>query len=245
VTSSAPQLCAPPTVPDAWSGTVLLVDKPLHWTSFKVVKRVRSLTGVKKVGHAGTLDPLATGLLIILVGRPATREMESFMGMEKTYVGTMRLGGVTDSYDAELPVTPVGPWSTVSDDALEAARQQFVGTITQRPPMYAAIKVGGERLYKKARRGESVEVPERTVTIDSMEIIERVGPDVTFRVTCSKGTYIRSIAHDMGQVLGVGAYLTGLVRTAIGPHLLRDAWSIDALTDAVEGAANSTPAISN
>lgn len=218
---------------------MLLVDKPLHWSSFKVVKRVRALTGVRKVGHAGTLDPLATGLLIILVGRPATRQMESFMGQEKTYVGTLRLGGTTDSYDAELPVMPVGPWAAVSTEALEAARQQFVGTFGQRPPMYAAIKVDGERLYKKARRGEEVEVPERTVTVHSFDVLEHRGPDVTFRVRCSKGTYIRSLAHDLGQVLGVGAYLSSLARTAIGDYRLSGAWTVAELTRAVEQATAS------
>jgi len=224
-------------VPEDWNGSVLLVDKPLHWSSFKVVKRVRALTGVRKVGHAGTLDPLATGLLIILVGRPATRQMEAFMGQAKTYIGTLRLGGVTDSYDAELPVTPVGPWAAVSSEALEAARQQFVGTIKQRPPMYAAIKVDGERLYKKARRGEKVKVPERTVTVHSFDVLEHRGPDVTFRVRCSKGTYIRSLAHDLGQALGVGAYLSSLVRTAIGDHQLSDAWTVEQLTQAVESSS--------
>ncbi|NBB85580.1 MAG: tRNA pseudouridine(55) synthase TruB [Bacteroidetes bacterium] len=237
--SAPPHLRPPPAVPDDWNGSVLLVDKPLHWSSFKVVKRVRALTGIRKVGHAGTLDPLATGLLIILVGRPATRQMESFMGQQKTYVGTLRLGGITDSYDAELPVTPVGPWAAVSPEALEAARQQFVGTIAQRPPMYAAIKVDGERLYKKARRGEQVDVPERTVTVHSFDVLEHIGPDVTFRVRCSKGTYIRSLAHDLGQVLGVGAYLSSLVRTAIGDYQLSDAWTVAELTRAVEQATAS------
>lgn len=237
--SAPPHLRPPPAVPDDWNGSVLLVDKPLHWSSFKVVQRVRALTGIRKVGHAGTLDPLATGLLIILVGRPATRQMESFMAQEKTYVGTLRLGGITDSYDAELPVTPVGPWAAVSTDALDAARRQFIGTIAQRPPMYAAIKVDGERLYKKARRGEKVEVPERMVTVHSFDVLEHRGPDVTFRVRCTKGTYIRSLAHDLGQVLGVGAYLSSLVRTAIGDYHLSDAWTVAQLTRAVEQATAS------
>ncbi|NBB99788.1 MAG: tRNA pseudouridine(55) synthase TruB [Bacteroidetes bacterium] len=236
--SAPPHLRPPPVVPNDWNGSVLLVDKPLHWSSFKVVERVRALTGVRKVGHAGTLDPLATGLLIILVGRPATRHMESFMRQEKTYVGTLRLGGSTDSYDAELPVTPVGPWAMVSTEALDTVRQQFVGTIVQRPPMYAAIKVDGERLYKKARRGEEVEVPERTVTVHSFDVLEHRGPDVTFRVRCSKGTYVRSLAHDLGQALGVGAYLSSLVRTGIGKHQLSDAWTMGQLTQAV---AQATP----
>ncbi len=231
---STPIICTPPALPDDWDGVVLPVDKPLEWTSFGVVKHVRKLVGVRKVGHAGTLDPLATGLLIILVGRPATRKMEHFMTMPKEYVGTLRLGGVTDSYDAELPVTKTGHWQDVTNEDLEAIRHRFIGQISQRPPAYSAIKVDGERLYKKARRGEDVDVPERTVTVTAFDILERRGPDVTFRVACSKGTYIRSIAHDVGKAVGVGAYLTSLRRTRIGEFSVESAWRIEKLEQALE-----------
>lgn len=220
-----------PTLPDSFERVVLPIDKPQWRTSFDVVRIVRRMTG-QKVGHAGTLDPMATGLLIILVGR-ATKLMEAFMGLPKTYEGTLRLGAVTPSYDAETEVTERREWSHLTDTDLEAARAPFLGTITQRPPMYSAVKVKGERLYKKARRGETVERPPRQVRIDAFEVTGREGADVSFRVECSKGTYIRSLAHDFGQELGVGAHLVALRRTAIGPYRVDDAWTLDALEAAV------------
>lgn len=219
-------------LPDTFDEAVLLIDKPQGRTSFDVVRHVRRWADRKKVGHAGTLDPNATGLLIILVGR-ATKRMESFMSLPKEYVGTLRLGEVTPSYDPETDVTERHDWQHVTDAMLDDAREPFLGTIEQRPPMYSAVKVGGERLYKKARRGEKVERPPRQVTIDAFEIIERDGQDVTFRVECSKGTYIRSLAHDYGQELGVGAHLTALRRTAIGPYEVADAWTLDQLEGAL------------
>lgn len=221
-----------PDLPDSFDEAVLLIDKSQGRTSFGVVRDVRRLTDRKKVGHAGTLDPNATGLLIILVGR-ATKRMESFMGLPKEYVGTLRLGEVTPSYDPETEVTARHDWEHVTDEMLESAREPFLGTITQRPPMYSAVKVGGERLYKKARRGERVERPPRQVTIDTFEITERDGQDVTFRVECSKGTYVRSLAHDFGQEMGVGAHLIALRRTAIGPYEVDRAWTVDQLKTAL------------
>ena len=215
----------------------LLVDKPKGITSFGVVKKVRWALGVKKVGHAGTLDPMATGLLILLVGRDATRQQDRFMGLPKVYTGTLRLGQTTASYDAETPVEEEADASGVTDADLEAARTGFVGEILQRPPVYSAIKKGGERLYKKARRGEEVEVEPRPTTVYAYEITGRRGDDVDFRVECSKGTYIRSLAHDLGQALGVGAHLVALRREAIGPFCVDEAFALDDVVAASQQAA--------
>lgn len=222
-----------PSMPASWERAVLLVDKPPGWSSFDVIRRLRRLLTVRKIGHAGTLDPMATGLLICLVGR-ATKLQDTFMGLGKTYTGTLRLGEITPSYDAETDVVERQAWQHLTDDDLDAARQAFLGQIEQRPPMYSAVKVGGERLYKKARRGETIERPPRTVTLEEFSILRRDGADVDFRVRCSKGTYIRSLAHDFGATLGVGAHLTALRRTAIGPHRVEDAWTLDALAEAMK-----------
>ncbi|NNE71297.1 MAG: tRNA pseudouridine(55) synthase TruB [Rhodothermales bacterium] len=235
-TSNIPQL--PPvfgrtSLSDTWDAAVLLVDKPVGITSFGVVKRIRHRVPVRKVGHAGTLDPMATGLLIVLVGR-ATKSMEAFMGQDKVYQGTIRLGEVTPSYDAESEVTERKDTDHLSDDDIRTATRPFTGLIEQRPPSYSAIKVGGERLYKKARRGEDVELPLRSVRVDAFEIGERRGADVDFRVACSKGTYIRSLAHDLGAELGVGGHLVRLRRTAIGDYDVSNAWDLNDLLAALE-----------
>lgn len=221
-----------PSLPESFERAVLPIDKPKWHTSFDVVRTIRRLTE-QKVGHAGTLDPMATGLLVMLVGR-ATKLMEPFMELPKTYAGTLRLGEVTPSYDTETEVVERHDWSHLTDDDLEAARDPFLGLITQRPPMYSAVKVGGERLYKKARRGEKVDRPPRQVQIEAFEITGRDGADVSFRVECSKGTYVRSLAHDFGRELGVGAHLVALHRTAIGPYHVDDAWTIEQLTEALD-----------
>ncbi len=215
----------------AGEGYALLVDKPKGLTSFGVVRRLRRALGVRKIGHAGTLDPMATGLLVVLVGRAATRLQDAFMGLPKVYTGTLRLGETTASYDAETPVEQRCPADHVTEADLEAVRTRFLGPIEQRPPVYSAVKVGGERLYRKARRGEDVAVKARTVTIDRLEWTGRRGDDVDFLVHCSKGTYIRSLAHDVGQALGVGAHLTALRREAIGPYRVAEAFALDALTE--------------
>ena len=207
----------------------LLVDKPPRITSFGVVKRVRWALGAKKVGHAGTLDPMATGLLILLLGRGATRQQDRFMGLPKVYTGTVRLGQTTASYDAETPVETEADASGVTDAALAEAVGRLTGEIQQRPPVYSAIKQGGERLYKKARRGEEVEIPTRPTTVYSFDVLNRRGDDVDVRVECSKGTYVRSLAHDLGQALGVGGHLTALRRDAIGPFRVDEAFSLDAI----------------
>ena len=208
------------------SGAVL-VDKPGGITSFGVVKKVRWGLRAKKVGHAGTLDPMATGLLIVLVGRDATRQQDRFMGLPKVYTGTIRLGETTASYDAETPVEETADASGVTPEALETVRQKFVGELTQVPPIFSAIKKDGERLYKKARRGEEVEVPPRHVTVYDLAWtdIRWAGEtvDVDFRVESSKGFYVRSLAFDVGAALGVGGHLTALRREAIGPFQVSEA----------------------
>lgn len=221
-----------PEVPTEFDqGAVLLVDKPKGCTSHDVVDSVRRATGLRKVGHAGTLDPLATGLLIVLIARPATRLQEAFMHLPKTYTGTFRLGETTPSHDAETEVTDTSDISHLTASDLEAAREQFEGVVNQVPPMYSAVRMGGERLYEKARRGESVDRPPRQVRIDAFDLTDWSGPDVSFRVECSKGTYIRSLVRDVGEVLEVGAHLVALRRTAIGPYSVDDAWSLDALVE--------------
>ena len=222
-------------MPDVWDAAVLLVDKPKGLTSFGVVKRIRYRVPVRKVGHAGTLDPMATGLLIVLVGG-ATKSMEQFMGLDKKYEGTIRLGEVTPSYDAETEVTVSVSLDHVTDEAIRREALELTGDVTQRPPAFSAIKVRGERLYKKARRGEDIELPPRHVRIDSFETDPRRDQDVDFRVACSKGTYIRSMAHDLGAALGVGGHLTALRRTAIGSHEVANAWKLEPLLDALEQA---------
>lgn len=222
-----------PTLASELDEVALPVDKPKGWTSFDVIRRLRRILGRRKIGHAGTLDPMATGLLIVLVGR-ATKLMNRFMELGKEYEGTLRLGEVTASYDAETDVVERCEWSGVSDDELERARHLFLGQIEQETPIYSAVKMGGERLYKKARRGEHVVAPRRQVTIDAFDITRRDGPDVSFYVRCSKGTYIRSLAHEFGRAAGSGAHLCALRRTAIGPFRVEDAWTLDALERASE-----------
>ena len=221
-------------------GAVLLIDKPKGVTSFDVVKAVRRRVGPSKVGHAGTLDPMATGLLIVLVARPATRLQEAFMHLPKSYEGTMRLGEQTPSLDTETEVEHTADISHLSYDDIAAVRDEFTGQINQVPPMYSAVKVDGEPLYKKARRGETVERAPRQVRIDSFEVRDWTPPDLTFAVHCSKGTYIRSLARDVGQALDVGAHLTALRRTAVGEYRAADAWSLSALNDALSEATTDT-----
>ena len=212
-------------------GRVLLIDKPLGWTSFDVVKKVRNTlrAGRKervKVGHAGTLDPMASGLLILCTGR-MTKQIDHFQAQEKEYEGELMLGQTTASYDAEAPVAEECDPSHLDEAAIRAAVTPFLSEIQQRPPLFSAIQVGGERLYQLARRGEAVEIQPRPVTIRAFDLTAIDMPRVQFRVVCSKGTYIRSLAHDFGQALGVGAHLTGLRRTRIGDFHLKDARPID------------------
>jgi len=220
----------PSDLPSAWqNGAILPTDKPRGRTSFDVVEQVRALTGVQKVGHAGTLDPTATGLLLVLVARPATRLQEACMHLPKTYEATMRLGEITPSYDTETEVVERTDPSGLTQADLKDARDKFLGTIDQIPPMYSAVKVDGERLYKKARRGETVERAPRQVRIHELTVTEWAPPALSLRVKCSKGMYVRALARDLGETLGVGAHLTTLRRTAIGAFAVAQSWSLDAL----------------
>lgn len=219
-------------LPESFEAAVLPIDKPPTWTSFDVIRRLRRVLDVRKMGHAGTLDPLATGLLIVLVGR-ATKLMQRFMELPKVYEGTMRLGEVTPTYDAEGEVIQRQDATAVTHDDLERVRKHFLGTIEQQAPLYSAIKVDGERLYKKARRGERVQPPVRIVTIDTFELADRDEDDLSFVVKCSKGTYVRSLAHEFGQALGVGAHLVALRRLSIGEFSVSEAWTPHELEEAV------------
>ncbi len=203
-------------------GRLLLINKPVDWTSFDVVKKLRYALKVKKIGHAGTLDPLATGLLIIGTGK-FTKKLNELQGLDKTYEGIIEIGRTTPSYDLETEFDSETDWSHISSSDLEEARSAFIGTITQIPPAHSAVKVGGERAYKKARKNKEVKLEPRTLTINDFEIDFSTLPEVKFKVSCSKGTYIRSLAHDFGQKLGVGAYLKKLVRTSVGEYQLSDA----------------------
>jgi tRNA pseudouridine55 synthase len=217
-------------LPEERDGLVVLVDKPEGITSFGVVRDVRRALGVKKVGHAGTLDPMATGLLIVLVGRTATREQDRFMGQEKEYLATIRLGETTPSFDAETEVVDRRDASAITHEQIVAATAEFTGEILQTPPVYSAIKVGGERLYKKARRGEEVAVQPRQVRVDTFEVVSREAADVRVRIVCSKGTYVRSLARDLGEALGVGGHLVALRRTRIGEFEVSDALTPEKLS---------------
>lgn len=220
-------------------GAMLAVDKPQGWTSFDVVNKIRyklkHLLGVKKikVGHAGTLDPLATGLLIICTGG-ATKKIDLYQGMEKEYRGTITFGASTPSFDAETEPDASYPYDHISPKMLEDVKAQFLGEIDQVPPLFSAIKVDGQPLYQKARQGIVMEVKPRKVTILSLEWTRIELPEVDFVVQCSKGTYIRSLAHDLGKALGSGAYLSRLIRSRIGEYRLEDAWSLGELIEEIE-----------
>lgn len=206
------------------AGQVLLINKPLRWTSFDAVKKLRYKLKIKKIGHAGTLDPLATGLLIICTGK-MTKKINDFMGMEKEYTGSLVIGQTTPSCDLETPVSDPVDISHISHAAIQEAVQQFTGIIQQSPPLHSAIKVNGKRAYELARAGEVAELKKREVEIKTFDIVNIDLPRIDFRVVCSKGTYIRSLARDVGEALGVGAYLSALCRTRIGPYTLAEALS--------------------
>lgn len=208
------------------AGEILLINKPLTWTSFDVVKKVRNTLRVKKIGHAGTLDPLATGLLILCTGK-FTKTIDEIQGQEKEYTGTITLGQTTPSYDLETAVTEAKDISHLTAAAISSAAQSFTGTIEQVPPLYSAVWVDGKRAYDLARGGKTAEMKPRTITVSAFEITNVAGPVAQFKVICSKGTYIRSLAHDLGQKLGVGAHLSSLVRTRIGAFKLEDALTLE------------------
>ncbi len=212
---------------DFAAGELLLVNKPYKWTSFDVVGKIRnSFKPLKlKVGHAGTLDPLATGLLIICTGK-MTKQIDSFQAEEKEYTGTMVLGATTPSYDLETEVDQTFAVNTLTTEQIHAACARFTGDIQQYPPAHSAVKIDGERLYEKARRGEEVELRLRNVTITEFEITRVELPEVDFRVVCSKGTYIRSLVNDFGKALNNGAYLSRLRRTRSGNFKVDNAWEV-------------------
>lgn len=212
------------TAEDFLAGKILLIDKPYEWTSFDVVKKIRNRLKIKKIGHAGTLDPLATGLLILCTGKK-TKQIEAIQQLQKQYAGTMELGKVTPSYDLETPVEAVANPFHLKEAELNQALQQFTGRVTQVPPVYSAVKVEGKRAYDHARKGTHVKLNEREVQIDQFDLTGIEIPEARFAVTCSKGTYIRSLVHDFGQEVGVGAYLSSLRRTAIGPFSVEEAYT--------------------
>lgn len=209
----------------------MLIDKPLHWTSFDIIRKLRNIFRIKKIGHAGTLDPLATGLLIVCTGK-FTKKINEYMGMEKEYTGTITLGAVTPTYDLESEPEQQKPFESITQDQVEGAFRLFTGSIMQFPPAHSAIKVDGKRLYQLAREGKEVKLEARPVVIYECELTRFELPEIDFRVVCGTGTYIRSLAMDVGQVLGCGGYLSKLVRTRIGAFLVADALS---LTEVEEG----------
>jgi tRNA pseudouridine55 synthase len=213
---------------DFQAGELLLIDKPIGWTSFDVVNYIRGglsrHLSVKrlKVGHAGTLDPMASGLLLVCTGK-FTRRIDEFQELEKIYTGTMMLGATTPSFDAETPVDATYPWEHISTEMLDQAAGKFLGEISQVPPQYSAIQVGGKRAYAMARKGKDMELPPRKVSIHELSLTRIVLPEVDFLLRCSKGTYVRALARDLGTALASGAYLTALRRTAIGAYTVDNA----------------------
>jgi tRNA pseudouridine55 synthase len=215
------------TPPD--EGVILLINKPLRLTSFDVVYKIRKKLKITKVGHAGTLDPLATGLLILCTGKK-TKQIESLMGFDKEYTGAFIIGQTTPSFDRETPVSEQKEISHVTLDAIASAAKSLTGKMRQLPPLHSAVRIAGRRAYKFARRGKDVAVPPRDIEVKEFEITFIDLPKIHFRIVCSKGTYIRSIARDIGDALGVGAYLSELCRTRIGDYRLENALAIEDVT---------------
>lgn len=221
-------------------GQVILVDKPLQWTSFDAVKKIRNLTGVMKVGHAGTLDPLASGMLIICTGK-FTKKINEYMGMEKEYTGTFTLGASTPTYDLESEPENFKDISGITTQQLHDATRPFTGSILQMPPAHSAIKKDGKPVYLAARKGIDVQLEPRPITIHSFEITHIELPVVHFKVVCSTGTYIRSLAHDYGKELGVGAYLSKLCRTRIGEFSLNRAQTLEQVMEHLKQLKAAAP----
>lgn len=218
-------------------GEVLLLDKPYRWTSFDVVNKMRWGLKVKKIGHAGTLDPLATGLLVLCTGK-MTKQIETFQGWEKEYTGTLVLGKTTPSYDLETEFNSEAPFAHIEEAQLYTTAAALTGPLQQIPPQHSAIKIGGKRAYKSAREGKEIKMEPRSVEVPVFEITGFSLPEVHFRIVCSKGTYIRSLAHDFGQMLGTGAHLSALRRTRIGSLHIEDAIEPLALLDHIKGIAH-------
>ena len=213
----------------------MLINKPLRWTSFDAVRKIRNLTRTKKVGHAGTLDPLATGLLIVCTGK-FTKKINEYMAQEKEYTGTITLGAVTPTYDLESQPQDCKPFDHLNPELLQEATAPFTGAILQVPPIHSAIKIEGKRVYELARKGQDVKLEPRPVTISEFSITKIEMPVVHFKVVCSTGTYIRSLANDYGAHLGVGGYLSSLCRTRIGAFRLEDALTMEELEEQIKGS---------
>lgn len=220
-----------PSAEEFIAGQILLINKPIGWSSFRVVKKIRAIILQKcklkklKVGHAGTLDPLATGLLILCTGK-LTKTISKIQNQDKTYMGTITIGGASPSYDLETPVDINYNTAHISEEAIYNTTKKFIGEIKQKPPIFSALKQNGERLYKKARRGEKTELCSRIVHVKKFSITSIKDLNVEFEITCGKGTYIRSIANDFGLALNSGAYLSQLCRTAIGNYELSNSMEI-------------------
>lgn len=212
---------------------VFCVNKQLEWTSFDVIGKLRKIFRIKKIGHAGTLDPLATGLLIVCTGK-FTKQINNYMGMEKEYTGTITLGATTPTFDLESSPENFMPYQHITMGLIEKILPEFMGEIAQIPPAHSAIKVAGKRVYELARQGKEVILKPRQVTISQFEITGISLPELHFRVVCSTGTYIRSLANDVGAALGTGGYLSRLCRTRIGPFLLENAQEVDEINAAFD-----------
>lgn len=212
-------------------GQLILIDKPYQWTSFDVVNKLRRACKFKKIGHAGTLDPLATGLLILCTGK-MTKQIDRYQAQEKEYTGTLVLGKTTPSVDLETDFDAEFDTSGITPEMIRDAAAQLTGELQQIPPIYSAVRVNGERLYERARRGETADqveggIKSRTVMVSTFNVLTDAFPTIDFRIVCSKGTYIRSLVRDLGLLLGNGAYLSTLRRTRIGDYHVKDAQSVD------------------
>ena len=213
-------------------GRLLLVNKPKSWTSFDVVNKLRYLLKIKKIGHAGTLDPLAKGLLLIGIGK-YTKKLEGLQRLDKTYEGIIEIGKTTPSFDLETSFDSFSDYRHITPEAIAAVVEALTGELDQMPPIYSAIKVNGQRAYKSARKNEIIELKSRKIKVYKFEITQVHLPEIHFRVVCSKGTYIRSLAKDLGEQLGVGGYLKELVRTQVGNYKLENALQLEQLVDQI------------
>ncbi|AMA50499.1 MULTISPECIES: tRNA pseudouridine(55) synthase TruB [Flavobacterium] len=227
------------TKEDILNGQVLLIDKPLTWSSFQAVNKLKyvlknrlDLPKKFKIGHAGTLDPLATGLLIVCTGK-YTKKIPELMGQTKEYTGTIKLGATTPSYDLETPINAIFPIEHITPLLITETVKQFIGEIDQKPPVFSALKKDGKRLYEHARAGEEIEIQARKTTIYEFEITRIALPEIDFRISCSKGTYIRSLAYDLGKALESGGHLTALRRTKSGSYSIEEALTPDVFSELI------------
>lgn len=231
---------------DFISGEIIGIDKPLGWTSFDAVKRLRGAIQRRlrvkkfKVGHAGTLDPLATGVLIVCTGR-ATRNIETLQNGTKEYVAEITLGATTPSFDLETEIDRRFPWEHITRDTVDAVLPRFIGKVMQVPPVFSAVKVDGKRAYNLARKGKDVELKAKPLEISELEVMEFVPPVLTIRVVCSKGTYIRALARDIGEALESGAHLTALRRTRVGDMRIEDCLTVDKAVDIISNGPLTFP----